>query len=81
MQLARASQFLEKKRKSLMFCSWIEAYLKKRRAVTWNQSYINTDQYSTIMVPKSSVKIYEPQTIEKTPLEPSNTKSALNIKV
>jgi len=72
---------LEKKRKSLMFCSWIEAYLKKRRAVTWNQSYINTDQYSTIMVPKSSVKVYEPQTIEKTTLEPSNTKSALNIKV
>jgi hypothetical protein len=64
-----------------MFCLWIEAYLKKRRAVTWNHSYINTDQYSTIMVQKSSIKMYEPQTIEKTPEEPSNTKSALNIKV
>ena len=64
-----------------MFCLWIEAYLKKRRAVTWNHSYINTDQYSTIMVQKSSIKMYEPQAIEKTPEEPSNTKSALNIKV
>jgi len=82
LQLLRANQFYQKKRKGTMFCIWIEAYLKNRKGLAWNQSFHNTDQYSTILGHKSTLKKIYQTTIAKTPAaEPSIAKSVMNIQV